>query len=104
MHTSGGAACGRDDDGGDAPELCMCRSLPRTKIKEYSRPVNGRITSARSILGLSCRCNSRISSGVRPRQTYDWAVPPRRTSATYSQSIGLCGELKVKVTKTRVPL
>src|SRR6266850_1203103 len=43
MHTSGGAACGRDDDG-DAPELCMCRPLQRTKIKEYSPRVNGRIT------------------------------------------------------------
>src|SRR6266403_315684 len=43
MHTSGGAACGRDDDG-DAHELGMCRPLQRTKIKEYSPRVNGRIT------------------------------------------------------------
>jgi len=45
MHTSGGAACGPDDGGADAPELCVCRSLPRTKIKEYSPRVNGRITT-----------------------------------------------------------
>src|SRR6266566_4948215 len=33
MHTSAGAACGRDDDA-DAPELCVCVSSPGSKIEE----------------------------------------------------------------------
>src|SRR6266436_6128058 len=37
MHTSAGAACGRDDD---APELRMCRSLPTLTVKEIARHVN----------------------------------------------------------------
>jgi len=36
MHTSAGAACGRDD----APELRMCRSLPTLTVKEIARHVN----------------------------------------------------------------
>jgi len=43
MHTSAGAACGRDDDGGDAPELYVCRSFLVSKIKELVEPVNERI-------------------------------------------------------------
>src|SRR5882724_5412174 len=38
MHTSAGAACGRDDD--NAPELRMCRSLRTLKVKEIARHVN----------------------------------------------------------------
>src|SRR6267378_3642293 len=87
MHTSGGAACGRDDDGGDAPELCMCRSLPRTKIKEYSRPVNGRITTSRSILELNCRCNS-WASALPPNSPLSNSSA-RATSAAYSRFIGI---------------
>jgi len=37
MHTSAGAAFGRDDD---APELRMCRSLLILKVKEIARHVN----------------------------------------------------------------
>ena len=47
MHTSGGAACGRDDDGGGASELCVCQSLRITKIREYSPCVNDRIMRGR---------------------------------------------------------
>jgi hypothetical protein len=42
MHTSAGAACGRDDDA-DAPELSMCRSSRNSKVKESARHVNRRI-------------------------------------------------------------
>jgi len=38
MHTSAGAAFGRDDD--DLPELRMCRSLLTLKVKEIARHVN----------------------------------------------------------------
>jgi hypothetical protein len=38
MHTSGDAACGRDDDG--APELFVCHSLRNTKVKETCPDVN----------------------------------------------------------------
>jgi hypothetical protein len=38
MHTSGGAAYGRDDDG--APEVFVCRSLQNTKVKETRLYVN----------------------------------------------------------------
>src|SRR5260370_997752 len=41
MHNSGGAACGRDDDG--APELCVSRSLRISKINEIAPPVNTRM-------------------------------------------------------------
>src|SRR2546429_4667215 len=41
MHTSAGAACGRDDDdGADAPELCVRASLPTSKIEEIFACVN----------------------------------------------------------------
>src|SRR6266705_3372809 len=39
MHTSAGAACGRDDDA-DAPELCVCVSSPGSKIEEIFACVN----------------------------------------------------------------
>src|ERR1700674_2589194 len=37
MHTSGGAACSRDDDGDGALELYLWRTFRNTKVKE-SRP------------------------------------------------------------------
>jgi len=40
MHTSSGAACGRDDDGDDAPGLCACVPLRNSKIKEIRARVN----------------------------------------------------------------
>src|SRR5205823_13912640 len=41
MHTSAGAACGRDDDdGADAPELCVRASLPTSQIEEIFACVN----------------------------------------------------------------
>src|SRR5438876_12293427 len=41
MHTSAGAACGRDDDdGADAPELCVRASLTTSKIEEIFACVN----------------------------------------------------------------
>jgi hypothetical protein len=40
MHTSAGAAWGRDDDGADAPELCVRVSLPSSKIEEIFACVN----------------------------------------------------------------
>src|SRR2546429_6053105 len=41
MHTSAGAACGRDDDDdADAPELCVRASLPTSKIEEIFACVN----------------------------------------------------------------
>jgi len=46
MHTSAGAACGRDDDRGDAPELYVCGSFPLSKLKELGEPVNERIREA----------------------------------------------------------
>src|SRR5438094_5167109 len=48
MHTSAGAACGRHDDGGDAPELYVCGSFPISKVKELVGPVNERIREAKS--------------------------------------------------------
>jgi hypothetical protein len=38
MHTSAGAACGRDDGG--APELCVCRSSRNIKVMETRLHVN----------------------------------------------------------------
>jgi len=38
MHTSAGAACGRDD--GDVPGLCACHSLRNIKVKETRLHVN----------------------------------------------------------------
>jgi hypothetical protein len=38
MHTSAGAACGRDDDG--APEVSVCHSLQNMKVKETRLDVN----------------------------------------------------------------
>src|SRR6266403_1183066 len=38
MHTSAGAACGRDDDG--APELFVCRSSQTMRVKETRLYVN----------------------------------------------------------------
>jgi hypothetical protein len=50
MHTSGGAACGRDDDG--APELGVSHSLRNTKVKETRSHVNESILrSAQTVLG-----------------------------------------------------
>jgi len=46
MHTSAGAAWGRDDDGGDAPELYVCGSFQVSKVKELVEPVNERIREA----------------------------------------------------------
>ena len=40
MHTSGRAACGRDDDGAGAPELCVRVSSPSPKIEEIFACVN----------------------------------------------------------------
>jgi len=40
MHTSAGAACGRDDDGADAPELCACVPLRNSNVKENRPHVN----------------------------------------------------------------
>jgi len=54
MHTSGGAACGRDDDGG--PGLWVCQSLWRTKIKDYSPRVNGRTNQDQARAIFACGC------------------------------------------------
>jgi hypothetical protein len=45
MHTSTGAACGRDDD---APELRVCRSFRTLKVKEIAWHVNLRFLGGRT--------------------------------------------------------
>jgi hypothetical protein len=45
MHTSAGAACGRDDDEDDAPEVFVRRSLQNIKVKQSRLYVNKSIHS-----------------------------------------------------------
>src|SRR5215470_6842600 len=48
MHTSAGAAYGHDDD---APELCACSSLRRSKVKEICSHVNETISQVAGQFG-----------------------------------------------------
>jgi|GraSoiStandDraft_55_1057291.scaffolds.fasta_scaffold89718_1 peptide-methionine (R)-S-oxide reductase len=52
MHTSAGAACGRDDD---APELRMCRSLPTLTVKEIARHVNLSLLGSKYYSGMQLK-------------------------------------------------
>jgi len=50
MHTSAGAACGRDDDdGADAPEQCVRVSLPTSKIEEIFVCVNSGLKKVKKV-------------------------------------------------------
>src|SRR5438270_13471663 len=49
MHTSAGAACGRDDDGDDAPGMCACVPLRDSKIRQIYVHVNRGLLTTGSV-------------------------------------------------------
>ncbi len=67
MHTSAGAACGRDDDD-DPRDLCACSPLRNTKIKETRRQVNedsSVVEAVRQVLGREqSRLHQRIDVAI----------------------------------------
>src|ERR1700681_1910567 len=66
MHTSGGAACSRDDDGGGAPELRVCRTFRNTKVMESRPHVNEMIhpSAMETLLPIVLEAMKRLERGI----------------------------------------